>query len=346
VDGPHNGVEEIIVSNTTASPGLAEIFDLGVPVLAAVGAQRGGLLDALLEAPGSPEELAATLGLDPVATRLVLNVLTHCGAVVWEAGRYDASPALRDRARDAPGGVGLHLALLGHIPKLLAEGKPLLEMDGTLEERGRYYAQVAAGLGRWYKAAAAELAQALEAEPYRSRWSSGRVLDLGAGSGVWSLAIAVQRPEVHVTAVDLPPVLEGLRENAEDLGLGSRVTLIGTSYFADGLPDSSCDVAILANVLHLETTVDAELLVRRAGAAVRPGGTVVVVDILGSGSYETDPTRAMYALFLATRTARGHMYARAEVEGWLVAAGLTDARSVELPSAPSHFSCLAALRPQ
>jgi SAM-dependent methyltransferase len=339
-------VEESLVSKETASPGLAEVFDLGVPVLAVVAAQRAGLLTALLEAPRTPEEFAAALGLDPAATRLVLNVLTHCGAAVHDAGRYDASAALRDRARNAPGGVGLHLALLDHIPELLAEGKPLLAMDGTLEERGRHYAQVAAGLGRWYPAAAAELAAALDAEPYRSRWRTGEVLDLGAGSGVWSLAIARRRPDAHVTAVDLPPVIEGLRANAEDLGLGSRVTPVGGSYFGEGLPVGSCDVAIVANVLHLETPSDAERLVRRAAAAVRPGGTVVVVDILGSGRYETDATRAMYALFLAARTAHGRMYDRAEAEGWLAAAGLTDTRPVELPSAPPHFTCLAALRPR
>lgn len=330
---------------TKPAPTLAEVFDQGVPVLAIVGAQRTGLLAALLERAATAEEFARDLDLDPLATRLTLNVLTHCGAVVHEESRYRASPELSERSRKAPGGVDLHLSLFDHLPELLRTGKPLLSMDGTLEERGRHYAQVAEGLGNMYPAAAAELAQALEKDPYGLGRGAGSVLDLGAGSGVWSLALARRMPELSVTAVDLPPVLEGLRRNAGELGVGSRVSTLEGSYFDVELPEAAYDLVILGNILHLETATDAERLVRRAAAAVKAGGTLAIVDILGSGPYETDPVRAMYALFLAARTSSGAMYSHAEVVDWMTAAGLTSVRTLELPSAPPHFTCLTSARP-
>ncbi|MYU07885.1 methyltransferase domain-containing protein [Streptomyces sp. SID8366] len=331
---------------TKPATALAEVFDQGIPVLAVLGAQRAGLLAALLERAATAEEFAKDLALDPLATRLTLNVLVHSGAAVHADGRYQASPELAERARNAPGGVELHLNLFGHLPELLLSGKPLLSMDGTLEERGRHYAQVAQGLGHMYPAAAAELAEALEKQPYGLGDGTRSVLDLGAGSGVWSLAAATRMPGVQVTAVDLPPVLEGLRHNAAEAGVGARVTTLEGSYFDVELPAAAHDLVILGNILHLETADDAERLVHRAAAAVKPGGTLAVIDILGSGPYETNPVRAQYALFLAARTSSGAMYSGAEVTDWLTEAGLTGMRTVELLSAPPHFTCLTAVRPR
>jgi ubiquinone/menaquinone biosynthesis C-methylase UbiE len=318
-----------------AAPTLKDIIELGVPTMALLAAHQRGLLAATLERAATAAEFARALGLDDTVTRLTLDVLVTCGALVCDDGRYGASPALVAQARDAPGGVALHLSLLAHLPELLATGVPLMAMDGTLAERGDYFAQVAPGLGHMYPAAAAELAAAVDGDT---------VLDLGAGSGVWSLAFALRAPQTQVTAVDLPQVLAGLRGNAAKLGVQAQVETIAGSYFQVALPAKGYAVVILGNVLHLETPENAALLVRKAVAALRPGGTLAVIDILGTGEYESDPVRSMYALFLAARTRHGRMYPRPAVLRWLVAAGLDEVRQLELPSAPSHCDCLLGRR--
>jgi SAM-dependent methyltransferase len=322
---------------------LASIADLGLPTMALLAAHETGLLGAVLDNAAlgnavASDALAGSLGLDATVTRLTLNVLVACGVLAYRDGRYGASAELLARERDAPGGVMLHLRLLRHLPELLVSGKPLLAMDGTLDERAHHYAGVAPGLGNMFAGAAAELAEAVDGET---------VYDLGAGSGVWSLAFAARRPAVRVTAVDLEPVARKLRANAIALGVESRVTVITGSYFDVEPPDAAFDVVILGNVLHLETPEDAALLVRRAAAALRPRGTVVVLDILGSSDgagFEPDPSHAMYALFLALRTAHAQMHPRPAVLGWLAAAGLPAVRPLRLPSAPPQLDCLLARR--
>src|SRR6516162_8238781 len=53
------------------------------------------------------------------------------------------------------------------------------------------------------------------------------VLDLAAGSGVWSIAIAQQSPQVRVTAVDWPKVIEITQKVATRHGLADRYKFIG-----------------------------------------------------------------------------------------------------------------------
>ncbi len=319
-------------------PSLKDLIDLGVPTAALLAAHRHGLLGATLERSATPDEFARELNLDVVATRLTLNVLATCGVLVHHDSRYAASPELVAWERDAPGGVMVHLRLLEHLPELLVTGKPLIAMDGTLRERASHFTTVASGLGNMYAAAAGELAQAMALE-------GGAILDLGAGSGVWSLAMAARWPDARVTAVDLPEVIEAVRRNAVALNVGSRVATVAGSYFDIDFPDAAYAVVILGNLLHLETAENAALLVRKAAAALRPDGTFVVIDILGntaSEEYERDPAHAMYALFLASRTSQGRMHSRAQVLGWLESSGLGQVRPLNLPSAPPQLDCLLA----
>jgi release factor glutamine methyltransferase len=64
-----------------------------------------------------------------------------------------------------------------------------------------------------------------------------RVLDVGTGSGAVALALASERPKARVTATDVSAAALALaRENAESLGLASRVRFLEGSLFEPVLP--------------------------------------------------------------------------------------------------------------
>jgi release factor glutamine methyltransferase len=71
----------------------------------------------------------------------------------------------------------------------------------------------------------------------------GRVVDLGTGSGAIALAIARERPDASVSAVDASgPALEVARRNAERLGL-QRVHFAQGDWFA-ALDDGGFDIVV------------------------------------------------------------------------------------------------------
>jgi release factor glutamine methyltransferase len=77
--------------------------------------------------------------------------------------------------------------------------------------------------------------------------ASPRVLDMGVGSGVISVTMAMEIPDSAVTALDISPeAIEVARGNARDLGAGNRVEFRRSDYFSAVRPEERFDL-ILSN---------------------------------------------------------------------------------------------------
>jgi release factor glutamine methyltransferase len=76
-----------------------------------------------------------------------------------------------------------------------------------------------------------------EAMPLVRGLAAPRIADIGTGSGILGVTLAAELPAAVVVATDLSAsALDVARENAERLGVASRVTFVNTSYLdaADG----------------------------------------------------------------------------------------------------------------
>ena len=324
---------------------LLDLFEMGDAAASLLAAHRTGLLGALLAGHDRPEGFAAALGLDARATRLVLNILWAYGAVGLDGERFGASAELARLHRDHPGAVGIDLDLFDHTAEFLRSGAPLLRVrvDGSDSERDDSFAQIAPRLGPLYQPAAHELALLLAAD-LGSDHAAARVLDVGAGSGVWGLALLEVLPGARLTAVELPQVAQLLRRRVASRGDAERVEVIAGGYFDVALPDGAFDVVVLGNVLHLEPPPRARRLVQLAAAALRPGGALVVIDSLARHPYEMERHRALYALSLAMRTCAGRTYSAAELAEWACGAGLSYPERRPLASAPPHIDAVTSRR--
>ena len=147
---------------------------------------------------------------------------------------------------------------------------------------------------------------------------SWTVADLGCGTGQTSITLA---PYVrNVIAVDeSSAMLAAARKRTGDLG---NVELRGGRLEDLPLDDASSDVAVLSLVLHF--VLDPGDVIAEAARILRPGGRLLVVDML---PHERDEYR----------TTMGHLwlgFSEAQLDAWFTDAGLTGTRVVPLPPDP------------
>ncbi len=105
------------------------------------------------------------------------------------------------------------------------------------------------------------------------------VLDLGAGSGVWSIAIAQQLPQVRVTAVDWPQVIPVTKKVAARYGLTGRYTFVGGDLHSANFGQGH-SIATLGHIFHSDGEIRSRQLLSKTFDALAPGGTIAIAEIL------------------------------------------------------------------
>jgi ubiquinone/menaquinone biosynthesis C-methylase UbiE len=131
-------------------------------------------------------------------------------------------------------------------------------------------------------------------------------VDLGAGTGFVTNALAPLVCSVH--AVDSSPAMtEALADRAADAGL-VNVSTEATDLRSYRLPPSYADLIVSSYALHHLTHADKYALTRRMAQGLRPGGRLVIADMMfGRGGSPRD--REIVRQKVAALAARG-------VGGW------------------------------
>jgi SAM-dependent methyltransferase len=287
----------------------------------------------LVEEPASSAGYAARLGLDPLASKLVLEVLSEFGVATREGEDYTAAPSLLRTADSF--GIDRMSTYTERIPAFLARGERWVEMGSSSELREGFYANVVCALGRYVGDAARELAAILPGSPHR-------ILDVGAGSGVWSFAMAERHAEARVTGMDFANVLPAFEECARQAGLAGRVETLEGDYFSVEIPLARFDRIVLSHVLHLETPRRAAALLRRVAPALSPEGDLVIIENAGGGSAARRRAHAVYRLHRALRTTGPGPHPWPNVRRWLRSSGLTPVKMIPLKSPPYGLTALLA----
>ncbi len=103
------------------------------------------------------------------------------------------------------------------------------------------------------------------------------ILDLGAGSGYFSLKIARKVPRGKVICVDLSEEMLGiLKRRAKRQKVEGSIQIVHAPATSTEIEDETCDLAVSSALFHELTDPDRALaeMVR----TVKPGGSIVVAD--------------------------------------------------------------------
>ncbi len=281
-----------------------------------------GLFTAISKGAGNAAEIATILQItERNADRLATVCRTMDLLETADDGRYrNAADVEHFLVEGEPGYAG---------PWILFT-KPRWEKFGNLTEFLRQSEEAVLGQ---YEGLTIEAARRMHEATYSVGMGAARrfvrqvdlsghkkILDLGGGSGAYSITAAKTHPHINAVVFDLPPVAVVANEYIAEHGVEDRVTAVGGDFTADVLPED-CDIAIMASNLPLYSREIAAKVVRRACEALLPGGEMHLIGETLRDDRSGPVGPALWGLAEAINGSTGMAHTDADCIGYFEAAG-------------------------
>jgi ubiquinone/menaquinone biosynthesis C-methylase UbiE len=151
-----------------------------------------------------------------------------------------------------------------------------------------------------------------------------RVLDVGGGDAVNSIALAKANPHARFTVLDLPGAVAIARDKIKEQGLDDQIEVVEGDMFGEPFPTGH-DCVLFANQLVIWSPEENERLLRKAYQALPEGGRVLIFSAMSDETGDGPLYAALDNVYFATLpTSRSMIYHWAQYEKWLSRAGFAE----------------------
>jgi ubiquinone/menaquinone biosynthesis C-methylase UbiE len=282
--------------------------------------------------------VAAACSLDLRGARLLLDACVAVGLLSKAGNIYRNTPEaavflVPGSPADLSGAIRYNrdvYSAWGKLAEMIRSGRPVERPELHLgEDKERTRTFVLAMHGR-----ALAIGQAVI--PQLDLTGRRRLLDVGGGPGTYSILIAKAFPEVKCTVLDLPEIVQIADELIAQAGMQSCVQILAGDYHKDEFPGEN-EVIIFFGVLHQEEPAEILSLLRRACAALVPGGSLYVLDMMTDSTHTQPKFSALFALNMALTTPHGWVFSEDELKVWLTEAGFQGFHCRPLPPPMPHW---------
>lgn len=307
------------------------------------------LFTHLAEGPATAAEISKRAGANPRGVRILCDYMAVHGFLTKNGDKYaltEESAAFLNKHSPAYAGGTLKFLLsdelrsaFDSLSDAVRKGGTARPNEGSTAPEHPMWITFARAMGGLMVPASQGLAELVRLDPARP----ARVLDIAAGHGIWGLAFARKYPKAQIVALDWAPVLEVARENAKAFGAADRFSTIAGSAF-DVDPGANYDVVLLTNFLHHFNAADCTKLLKRVHGALRPGGSVAIVEFVPNPDRISPPPSAGFSLTMLATTPEGDAYTFAEYSEMFAKSGYGAAAIHALPASVNQ--AIIAQRPE
>ncbi|MFH1297453.1 MAG: methyltransferase [Bacteroidota bacterium] len=300
------------------------------------------------------DELGKLLDTQTRATDRLLNALVVIGLLQKEADCFtNTSFASKFLVSSSPAYLS-NLALTNHTWKTwstLTEATKAgtsVYFEDPINERPEEWQQAfIAAMHRRAAPQAKEVADALDLSLVR------RVLDVGGGSGAFTMEFLSRNPEMTGVVFDLPNIVgitkqfitppptpsprregnirhpaSGIRDQISRIT--NRVSVIAGDYLKDDF-GSGYDLVFMSAIIHINSPEENQLLIRKGAHALNPGGRLVVLDHIMNEERTEPEVGAIFAINMLVGTKHGDTYTENELRSWMLNAELVDVSLITTP---------------
>jgi SAM-dependent methyltransferase len=258
------------------------------------------IADHLAKGPATAEQIAAIEGIDSAATFRLLRACASLGLVTCDDSlTFSATPLLGTLRTNVPG--SLHsMAIAWSAPgHWLPWGRFLDAMRTgqwqTVPALGAtiwdYYAQQPKEAAAFTNAMHGFTSGVTQDVTRLVDTSTAKLaVDLGGASGTLVHSLMTANPQLHGIILDLPNVVPSATAAAAALGLAERSRVLAGDFFAS-VPEA--DLYLLRHVLHDWDDGQSVRILENCQRAMRPGGRIIVIELLLGEVGEPGPTPFM-----------------------------------------------------
>ncbi|GEM_PF-507241 len=290
-------------------------------------AHDAGVFDAVGQEGCEGPELCRRCGWDLLYGERFLRCLCGLGLLRQEDTRYFLSPFAATYLRsDSAQYQGKTLAFekqlyrsWEQLPATLGAGKRLFATEEkTPEELEQAFTTY---LGSMDEAARIRAKELWDWFPLPA--TGGTILDLGSGSGAFLADFLLRWTSWRGIFCDLPLVIANNELHRRLAGIEHRISWCGCNLLADcpsdfdAIPDKSCDLVLLSNIIHCQENAETTALMRKAASKTREPGLLVVHDFFSDCGWRG----ALYDIHMMLNTFNGKTYSLPEISEMAVACG-------------------------
>jgi (2Fe-2S) ferredoxin/predicted O-methyltransferase YrrM len=286
----------------------------------------------------SSADVAKSLGIDPRAAEKLLNALVAINLLEKKADLfYNSALSSRYLMKGSPDDSRASLMHSVHLwdrwstlTECVRKGTSVTYEDVT--DRGEGWA--AAFIAAMHKNAGARtplVIRAIGIDGVR------RMLDVGGGSGAYSIAFAAADKNLQAEVFDLPDVIPIAQKHIDEAGLSDRVKTRVGDFRKDEF-GADFDLVFISAICHMNSSQENMSLLQKSYGALASGGRVVIQDFILNPDKTSPPSAALFALNMLVGTRSGSTYSEQEYTAWLKEVGFKDIKLVRLPGPTALIS--------
>lgn len=302
------------------------------------------LFTTVAEGPAEPAEIAEKIGISTDSAERLMITCTALDLLEKKGGKYVNAP---------------------DVDRYLVRGRPTYYGDFLLyDTRSGFdtWRNLATRLKppkRTYYAMAddPQAARAFTVAGYNASISAGHklarefdfspyslLLDLGGGSGCYSIAAALRYSHLRAIVFDQPNVVSVAEEFIAQAGLSERVKTHAGNFVRDEFPRGA-DLVAYITPLQAYDADEVQFLIKKAFDAVEPGGRIIIIDYMLNDDKTGPLTSVFYHLSGGlSETNPGRVNSGAEFCQYLRKAGFVDMEVSEF--LPGSLGRVTAKKPK
>jgi len=310
-------------------------FAYAPPLIISAGVSNK-VFDSLEGGAKTPGQVAEETGASARALGILMNALVGLGLLKKDRqGKYSLTP--ESAAFLLSKKPGTHAGFFGTIaPQLISrwlrlsdivrEGRPAVAVNQETEGT-EFFSQLVENIIPMSYPPAQKLGDHLKLAKAKNEI---HVLDLGAGSGIWGIALAQKSPRVQVTAVDWAGMIPTTKRITQKFGVADRFNYVEGDMLEANF-GSGYDIAILGHILHSEGEDRSRRLLKKIFRALKSGGTIAIAEWLVNDDRTKPLPSLMFAVQMLVNTEKGDTFSFNQIKTWLEEAGFKKVRKLEAP---------------